>query len=102
MPRPVQHAKHYAIPGVAFRIHPARADRFAGAMGTVLNKTMRAKSDVFQELLRRGPEGVAVDRAYTWLSDAHPGHYFGFIGPDQEGWLQYGWIPEGQPQYGGE
>jgi len=101
MPRPVQHAKIYTAPGVAFRIHPARTDRMAGAMGTVLNKTVRAKSDVFQELLRRRRED-AIDSDYVWLSDLHPGFYFGYIGPDQQGWLQYGWIPEGQPQYGSE
>jgi len=102
MPHPVKHAPQYTRPGVAFRIHPDRKDRFAGAIGTVLNKTVRPKSDVFQELLRRQPDDDAIDSAYCWLSDAFPGFYFGFIGPDEQGWLQYGWIPEGQPQYGCE
>jgi hypothetical protein len=75
-------------------------DRFAGAMGTVLNKTVRHKSDTFQELLRRRAPDEAIDSAFLWLSDAFPGFYFGFIGPDHEGWLQYGWIPDGQPQHG--
>ncbi len=103
MARPVQHAKDYTytLPGVAFRIHPSRMDRFAGAIGTVVNKTIRPKSDVFQELLRRQLEAEAIDQAYQWLSDVHPGFYFGLIGPDEAGWLQYGWIPEDQPQYEG-
>ena len=102
MPRPVQHAKELAQPGVAFRIHSSRMDRFAGAIGTVLNKTVRAKSDVFQDMLRRDQKDEAIDAAYLWLSDAHPGCYFGLIGTTEGGWLEYGWIPDGQPQYGSE
>jgi hypothetical protein len=100
--QPVQHRTPYTRPGVAFRIHPSRMDRFAGALGTVLNKTVRPKSDVFQELLRHHDRDDAIDSAFLWLSDAFPGFYFGFIGPDHEGWLQYGWIPDGQPQHGSE
>jgi hypothetical protein len=75
-------------------------DRFPGALGTVVNKVIRTKSDIFQELRRRQLEGEAIDSAYLWLSDAYPGYYFGFICPDDDGWLQYGWIPDGQPQHG--
>lgn len=104
MVRPVRHAKNYAYtqPGIAFRIHPSRTDRFPGALGTVVNKVIRTKSDILQELRRRQLEDEAIDSAYLWLSDAYPGFYFGFIGPDESGWLQYGWIPDGQPQHGCE
>ena len=102
MPRPVHHITPYTHPGVAFRLHPGRNDRLAGAMGTVLNKTVRTKSDIFHDLLRRKLEDEALDSAYRWLSDAFPGFYFGFIGPNDEGWLQYGWIPDDQPQHGCE
>ncbi|MBE0657137.1 MAG: hypothetical protein IH602_05575, partial [Bryobacteraceae bacterium] len=58
MTRPVRHARNYAYtqPGVAFRIHPSRMDRFPGALGTVVNKVIRTKSDIFQELRRRDLE----------------------------------------------
>jgi hypothetical protein len=68
----------------------------------VVNKVIRTKSDILQELRRRQLEDEAIDSAYLWLSDAYPGFYFGFIGPDESGWLQYGWIPDGQPQHGCE
>jgi hypothetical protein len=102
MPRPVQHAKAYTQPGVAFRIHPARQDRFAGAIGTVLNKINRIQSEKFMHLMRESRPGEAVDFAYTALSDAYPGFYFGCIGPDEEGWIEYGWLPDGVAQYEGE
>ena len=100
--RPVEHTKDLSIPGVAFTIAPSRMDRFPGAMGTVLNHTNRPKSEVFQYLLGCGKVNEAIDSAYLWLSDAYPGFYFGFIGPNESGRLQYGWIIEGQLQYGSE
>jgi hypothetical protein len=102
MPRPVQHVTPYTRPGVVFRIHPDRKDRFAGAIGTVLNQNGQIQVGRLPGVAPSPPARRCNRLSYCWLSDAFPGFYFGFIGPDNEGWLQYGWIPVGQPQYGCE
>lgn len=96
--RSIKQNKNYTAPGVAFEAHPnCRAEMVVGAMGTVMNKLQRNRAEKLYVIREFNPD-KAEEFAYNSLSEQFPGFFFGLIGKNSNGYLEYGWIPEGASQ----
>lgn len=85
-------------PGPAIAVHKDCQRELLPAMGTLINQFMSSRRHIFKEARATLHPEDAIQVGFDLLGLRFLGFYFGLMKVEADGWLTYGWIPEGQSQ----